>query len=113
MGNPFGDDLVPYFQGSCKLVSDNQWAGNVSHFQDLRYSDDGGYKPISISAAVRELDDESYCFGVFADYKHDDTSMMKLDGSYIGIRDTKTHSFVASCQIRVEAKNAEDFEGRH
>merc|ERR1712156_358373 len=136
--NPFGDDLVPYYQGSCKLVSDDEWAGNVSLFQDLRYTEDGGYKPISISAAIRELDDESYCigvfdsdpntasqhpnelmnfgrfmpncenwiqaFGVYADYKHDGTSMMKLDGSYIGIRDTKTHSFVASCQFRVEAK---------
>merc|ERR1712018_201851 len=54
--NPFGDDLVPYYQGSCKLVSDNQWAGNVSLFQGLSYADDGGYKPISISAAIRELD---------------------------------------------------------
>ena len=142
--NPFGDDLVPYYQGSCKLVSDDEWAGNVSLFQDLRYTEDGGYKPISISAAIRELDDESYCigvfdsdpnttsqhpnelmsfgrfmpncenwiqaFGVYADYKHDDTDMMKLDGSYIGIRDTKTHNFVASCQFRVEAMNAEDFE---
>ena len=72
--NPFGE-TVPYFQASCKLIGDDKWSGNISLFQDLRYADDSGaYKPISVSASIRELENCAYSIGVYDSDPRNSTS---------------------------------------
>ena len=84
----------------CISVFDSDPKTTSQHPNELMYF--GSFMPNS--------ENWIHAFGVYAGYKHDDTDMMKLDGAYIGIKDTKTENFVASCQFRVKAINAEDFE---